>query len=310
MKKTFALIVSLCLMLTLFSACGNKTANEATADPSAGDVTPAPLSEQALQSADFDGFSVGFTGAETFTDADGDSAIRIYYDFCNHSDTATSAGSLLIVTATQNGTELTRTEAAEESKSEYAENDKCLLQKDAAIRCILEYKLPGAEMVTVTLDDFDEHKLNCDFAPNALSGAPQNELTQTVSEPTLPDGLQAEAALFDMYEVKLTGGELTEGKDSEKLLRVNVEYTNVSGGEDAVPGGSCVLVAYQDGVELEQAEAAKPTAEDGNLMTELAEGESLTASVCFALKSESPVELQLIDNWERAPLAGLIIPVK
>lgn len=67
---------------------------------------------------DLDGFHVEVTDAELMTDADGDPAVRIYYDFTNNSTSSTSLGNELYVFTYQDGISLDTSYATEDSESD------------------------------------------------------------------------------------------------------------------------------------------------------------------------------------------------
>ncbi len=296
MNKKLLLVV---LMLALAMGCGK---GEKAIEPAADEAATAQIAEQtvtaesALTHADFEPFSVKFSGAERFTDADGNDAIRIFYDFTNHSDEPCEPESFLVAAAEQNETAL---EKATIAASDPYDRSSTQIRKDITKRCLLEYKLLDDSPVTVTLDDYDSHALQSVFSPEALAGVPEALEPLTVDAPTLPEGLSESADLFGLYHVELSGS-AASGDDS---LRVYISFENVNDGAEAALGNYCIVFAYQDGVELKQ------LAEE-NLFEPITQGNVITCILDYELNGDSPVEIHLCEFRERTPLAGLIIPVE
>lgn len=67
---------------------------------------------------DLDNFYVAVNDAELITDANGDKAIRIYYEFTNNSDYTTSIGDELYILTYQDGISLDYTNAAQDSETD------------------------------------------------------------------------------------------------------------------------------------------------------------------------------------------------
>lgn len=296
MKKKLLLLV---LMLLLAAGCGKqKEASEPLPAPTdtsiSSEESEAP--KAALTNADFEAFSVKFSGAESFTDADGDKAIRIFYDFTNHSDEPCEPESFLIAEAKQNESPL---EKARVTAADGYDRSASQILKDVTKRCLLEYKLLDGSPVTVTLDDYDSHALQAVFLPEALVGAPDALEQITVDAPTLPEGISESADLFGLYHVELSG----HANAAEHSLRVYISFENVNDEAEAALGNYCIPFAYQDGVELS-------LRNDENLFETITQGKAITCILDYTLNSDSPVEINLCEFNARTPLAGLIVPVE
>jgi hypothetical protein len=55
--------------------------------------------------------------------------------------------------------------------------------------------------------------------------------------------------------------------------------------------------AYQDGIELETGYPAETSASDTAYSEDVAPGETVYVSMCFVLRSDSIVEVEVIDLW-------------
>lgn len=297
MNKKLLLIA---LVLTLAAGCGKQaeapeTVTEAPVVTESAE-TPAEA-EPALTATDYEAFSVTFSGAESFTDDDGDKAIRIFYDFTNHSDEPCEPESLLVAEAAQNESPLEK--ATVNAASDPYDRSTAQIRKDITKRCLLEYKLLDDSPVTVTLDDYAGHSVQQVFRPEALAGAPDELENVAVLTPTLPEGISESADLFGLYYVELSG----HADFGEKTLRVSITFENVNDGAEAALGNYCIVFAYQDGVELTQLS-------EENLFEPIQPGDTVTCVLDYELNSKSPVEIHLCEFRERTVLAGLIVPVE
>lgn len=296
MKKKLLFIA---LMLLLAAGCGKQNAapEEALAASAAAQSAEQGFTaEAALTNADFEAFSVKFSGAERFTDADGDDAIRIFYDFTNHSDEPCEPESFLVAEALQNESALKKATIA---ASDPYDRSAMQIRKDITKRCLLEYKLLDDSPVTVTLDDYDSHSIQSVFQPETLAGVPEELEHATVAAPTLPEGISECADLFDLYHVELSGSADSDGKS----LRLYITFENVNDEAEAAIGNYCIAFAYQDGVELKQLNGE-------NLFEPITKGNVITCVLDYELNSDSPVEIHLCEFRERTILAGLIVPVE
>ncbi len=299
MKRFGILLLTLALLLSL-CACGDKaeTATETTAETAAA---AAELSDPS-EVGEFEGFSAAFTGAELFTDRDGDRALRVYFDFLNRADTSGSPAELLLFSAVQDGSTLrwSHDAADDENASELSRR----LLPGVAGRFILQFKLISDGEVTVTLDDGYGHSITARFDPDGtLPGAPGDALTWSgTAEDTLTTELPSSCTLYDLYDLTIVGGEVSDAADGGRIMTVRVDLTN-NGDIPVDPAVNFLLHVYQDGTEL-------PFVMDGTEETvEAAVGETRSVLRSYPLNSESPVLVELFAFRAERPSAALVIPV-
>lgn len=307
MKKFWTLLLALALTIAL-CACGGKTEAEPTPEPETAETetatpTPTPTPANAeLGSGRFDTFEAAFTGAELFTDANGDDALRVYFDFTNLSEDAVSAQERLLISAVQDGKPLLWAET--EAPTAEADNLALRVQSGHPIHCVLEYALVSDRPVALLMDDDDGHTVSALLPLDQLPGAPEPEEASAepeTTEETLTTQLDASCLLSGLYEITITGGEVAD-TDAGRVMTVSLDFTNQSDPQEVDIWSSFRLFAYQDGVELPYAEE-----EEGTLDL-AAFGETVTTSATFVLRSESPVLVELYGFREEAPCAGLVIP--
>ena len=302
MKKFGILLLALALLLSL-CACGSKTetATETTTETTETTVAATPHPSE-LGSGEFELFSAAFTGAELFTDADGDRALRVYFDFLNSAAESRSPADVLLVNATQDGSALVWAQAADDTEGANSLSQRLL--SGNATRCVLQYKLISDGEVTVTLDDDNGHSVSAWLIPNALPGAPAEALTwSSAAADTLTTELPASCTLYDLYDLTIVGGEVSDAADGGRVLNVQVDFTNNSDSAIA-PAVNYRLRAYQDGVELSSAVTGTQEAD------ETAAGETQSVLHPFTLTGDSPVLVELFDLWSDSPSAALVISIE
>lgn len=319
MKKILALLLAAALPAGL-AACGEKepaadisseyTAaaepmGESAADPE-GEPAAEPVEESAAAfepvGAELGDYYVEVVGVESFDDHLGAPAVRVYYDFTNNADEVRS-GSDIYVTAQQNGSELAGTYAhADDDVDEYG-NDWLNVYPGVTIRCIEEMSCSPDEggLITVALEDLGSgESMTVEVDAGNLPGAPaEARAIETIAEPGYTAGWAAEGTYSAGY-FKILRAEVVDAADYtvyDQVIRFYIEYTNHS--EEL---SSCWwdsnFSAYQDGVQLDTSAAAVATDEDGMYDTDIAPGETAECAVCFGLRSDSPVELALVDTRE------------
>ncbi len=305
MKRIWILLLALALTMAL-CACGGQTEAEPTPEPETIETetaTPTPTPTNAeLGSGRFDAFEAAFTGAELFTDANGNDALRVYFDFTNLSEEAVSAQERLLISAVQDGKTLLWAE--DDDPTAEAGNLALRVQSGHPIHCVLEYALVSDSPVALLLDDSDGHTVSALLPLDQLPGAPEMEETSTepeTTEETLTTQLDASCLISGLYEITITGGEIAD-TDAGRVMTVSLDFANQSDPQAVDIWSSFRLFAYQDGVELAYAETEEATLELA------AFGETVTTSATFALRSESPVLVELYGFREETPCAGLVIP--
>lgn len=275
------------------SAGGKKPAAAQPAEPEEDGFEPV--------SATLGGYEVSVVGAELFTDTDDKDAIRIYWDFTNTSEESTYAYCDLSVMMEQEGFELTSTYAYfEDDVPEYG-NDTLDLRPGVSIRCISEYNCKAdGEPISFTIYDWydEDDALTVEFDPKNLPGRPEKDLEiEPVSDPAWTEGMEMEGYVGEDAYVVIEDCEVVPGWDSgEEVIRVYFTFTNEYD-EAASMWWAANYRAFQDGVELNEDWAEQDVAEDENATLDIEPGESVYCSVCWELRSDSPVEIEVYDSW-------------
>ncbi len=275
------------------SAGGKKPAAAQPAEPEEDGFEPV--------SATLGGYEVSVVGAELFTDTDDKDAIRIYWDFTNTSEESTYAYCDLSVMMEQEGFELTSTYAYfEDDVPEYG-NDTLDLRPGVSIRCISEYNCKAdGEPISFTIYDWydEDDALTVEFDPKNLPGRPEKDLEiEPVSDPAWTEGMEMEGYVGEDAYVVIEDYEVVPGWDSgEEVIRVYFTFTNEYD-EAASMWWAANYRAFQDGVELNEDWAEQDVAEDENATLDIEPGESVYCSVCWELRSDSPVEIEVYDSW-------------
>lgn len=323
MKKIMALLLVLCLAFCLLAGCGGTepetpgtTKKEAqTADEPAAKPEAETESESVFEpvSATIGGYDVTVVGAELFTDTEDKAGIRVYWDFTNTSDDTTYPYCDLSVMMEQEGFELNTTYVfSADDVPEYG-NDSLDIRPGASIRCISEYNCKAeGEAISFTIYDWydEEDAITVEFDPTNLPGRPEQDLEpETVSEPVWTDGMDMEGYVGEDAYVVIDTAEVVDGWDSgEEVIRVYFEFTNESE-EPASMWWATYYRAFQDGIELVEDWADEDVAEDENTSLEIEPGETVYCSVCWELRSDSPVEIEVYDVWSEEYI-GCVFEIK
>ena len=309
MKKWIALFLALVMVLSL-CACGKESAPETPDEPVSTDepVPEDPAKPEEPEAgpavsldpitAQLGDFEVTIQAAEHFTDAEDGAAIRFYYDFTNGSDYLTSAWSELNIEATQDGKVLDGTYAySEDDVPEYGNSGRNIIS-GLTIRCIEECSYdPDGGIVYLTIEEgYSEDEMTMQFDPAHLQGRPEELEMPLISDPDFTAGMSDAGTLDEYYDIVIEGMEFDEDYAGEEILRVLFTFTN--NGEEATSAFYETYVdALQDGVELEEVSAYNEAETDENYGVDIEPGESILCSVCFALRSDSPVELIIHGGW-------------
>ena len=251
--------------------------------------------------SDLGEYYVELVGVESFEDHNGDPAIRVYYDFTNNSEEVES-GSEISVTAKQSGFELVTTYANYEDDVDEYGNDLLNVYPGVTIRCIeeLSYNPEAGGTITITLEDWwSDETMTVEVDSANLPGAPaEAREIETIAEPTYTEGWETEGENGDCY-FKILSAEVVDAAgytDYDQVIRFYIEYTNNS--DEA---GSCwwnsYFYAYQDGIQLETSTAKDENDADEMYSTDVEPGETVECAVCYGLRTDSPVELTLVDSW-------------
>lgn len=313
MKKTFALLLVLCLAFCLLAGCGgsepetsgtSKKTEQAVEEPAekpAEEPEEEPAAAFEPVCATIGGYDVSIVGAELFEDTDDKDAIRVYWDFTNTSDETTYASCDLSIFMEQEGFELAYTyDDYEDDVPEYG-NNSLDLRPGTSIRCIEEYNCKAdGDLISFTIYNWydEEDAVTVEFDPKNLPGRPEADLeTQTVDDPQWLGDCASEGYVGENAYVVIDTAEIVDGWDSgEEVIRVYFEFTNESD-EAASMWWATYYRAFQDGIELEEDWAEVDVDEDENMSLDIEPGETIYCSNCWELRSDSPVEIEVYDSW-------------
>ncbi len=330
MKKTALLLLALLLLLTV-SACkkpiidlpgiADPVTPEATQSPEPEKPQPSVEPEPVPQEPEYPDFSpvsgdvgefhVEVVAAEQFEDIDGYDAIRIYYDFTNNSAETASAWDSLTVSVVQEGYRAISTcDNFEDDVPEYG-NDGMQVRPGCTLRCIAEYSLnPEGGSVIVSFTDFweEEPPVEAEFWPQNLPGRPaETFLPAPVEDPLwMADWPDGGFYCGEDYYLYIDSAEYAESDEGERLVRVYFEYTNLTDADQAF-NMFANLMAYQDGIQLETGYPGTTLDLDSNYYMDAAPGETLMCTAYFVLRSENPVEIELVDYWGDAQIGCVFI---
>lgn len=245
-------------------------------------------------SATIGNYDVTIVGAEHFLDIDDEDAIRVYYDFTNNSNKTVFAMADLEILADQEGYELTTTyDFSEDDVPEYG-NDWLAVRPGVTIRCIEEYsyKADGGA-VRVTIQDWweEEGSVTAVFDPANLPGRPAQDWE---IEPitNVSTDLPSAGTYDEDYEIAITGYDLVSNWDGQPSIRVYFDFTNNS--DEAISFWMATYYrAVQDGIEMEITWPDESIDEDSYYDVEVEPGETITCTEIYALRSDSPVEVEI-----------------
>ena len=301
MKKLLALILALTMVFALVACGGETTTTEPTTEPATTtEPTTEPTAGFTPVEAEWENGKITVVGAEAFKDTDDKDAIRIYFDYENTTDETTYADEYLEIAVTQDGYEAVEAYAWDDVP-EY-NNVNLSLRPGAGIRCIAEFsmKADGGE-ITVDFQDYwsEESFLTAVFDPANLPGRPAEEFViEPVAEPLWTDALPDEGMVDedDGYYVLIDSAEVTEDTDGNPAIRVYFQFTNGSNEEVTMWFGTTTEV-FQDGVELEETTAKDNPSQGIEFYEKVQPGETAIVSNTYALRSDSPVEVELQEGW-------------
>jgi len=240
---------------------------------------------------------VSVIGSEDFTDVDGDSAIRVYYEFTNNydGDYSQSAYNALSYYASQDGNELEETYAGNESS--VANNSSYYIRKDLTIQCYIDFKYNrDGGSVDLNFYGYTEGEsggiVSASYVPGSLPGAPSPYVITPIADPQWTMNLQDEGALDNFY-VAVKDAELITDANGNQAIRVYYEFTNNSDYSTSI-GDELYIFTYQDGISLDYTNAAQDSDTDMNYYTKIAPGNTITVTCIFSLRNQtSPVEAEV-----------------
>lgn len=319
MKKTVALLLVLCLGFCLLAGCGGTEPETPGTTKKETQTAEEPAAKQEQEAvfepvaATIGGYEVTVVGAELFTDTEDKDGIRVYWDFTNTSDETTYPYCDLSVKMEQEGFELNTTYVySDDDVPEYG-NDTRDLRPGTSIRCISEYNCKATgEAISFTIYDWydEDDALTVEFNPKNLPGRPEQELkAEAITDPTWTEWMGTEGYVGEEAYIVIDTAEVVPGWDSgEEVIRIYFEFTNESD-EAASMWWATYYRAFQDGIELAEDWAEQDVTEDENTTLEIEPGETIYCAVCWELRSDSPVEIEVYDPWSEEYI-GYVFEVK
>ena len=303
MKKILAILLTLALLLSL-AACGDEPSIQDNL-PTVPETEPAPTEPPKTVYAggtwteDTGSCTIEFVGAELFTDDDGEQSLRIWFDFTNNTSETLSAWDFLAydLDILQGGEDLPQAFCPSDAEIPEEYNKKMNIRPGITVRCVDQKKISAeGGNVTVVLEADSDVSWELDL--NSLPGAPKEALEATVvSNPTWTHTLPLEADYENDYHIRIASAEVTRDGDDNRALRVTFEFTNNASEEKAM-WRVADFWAYQDGIGagLVWPSYVDSTTTDDNFQAYLAPGETWMASALFRLFSDSPLEVEIVDN--------------
>ena len=301
MKKFFALILALCMVLSL-CACGDKE----EAGAAAGNATPggnqssggndAPTTNEppanALATVNWGKAKAYIVGAELCYE---DSVIRFYIDYTNLYEYPDSAYNAVQFIVTQNGEQLEELYSDEEDGGLF-DCATLSVQPNCSNRGTVAFELLDDSKVTVELSDYNEEEQSVIFEvdPKALPGKPASEFAlKGIADPKRTEDFPESGTYRDDFEITIGDMEVfTEGDDN--IARIYYSFTN-NGDEAESLYDICYMDVYQDGVELLFAYPENGVETDGNFEEEIEVGDTIEISICYLLRSDNPVEVEFYE---------------
>ncbi len=241
-------------------------------------------------------YYISFIGATDFTDVDGDSAMRIFYEITNNSDYSVSADSILGFSVIQDGDDLDETYAYDDS--EVYNNQSYRIRPGITIQCCYEFKYePEGGAVDITASGWnkgnEEGNVTATYIPGKLPGKPAQYVIKPVPDPHWTDTIPNHGTLENCYQVSVQKAENTTDIMGNPAVRIYYEYTNNSDYSNSL-GETLSVNTYQDGISLDTSSVTTVSDTDIGFSTRIAPGATITASCVFALRNESsPVEAEI-----------------
>ncbi|MDR1131704.1 MAG: DUF5067 domain-containing protein [Oscillospiraceae bacterium] len=239
-------------------------------------------------------YHIAVTGAERFTDIDGEDAVRIYFEFTNASGYSLSAWSALDYCALQGGDYLEENASYD---SDAAYNLSRNIRPGITIQCAAEFKYdPYGGSVNFSISGYEDGErgglVTASYLPGGFPGAPAPYVIAPVRDPQWTLNVP-EAGFLDGFHVEVGDAELIEDYSGAPAIRVFYIFTN--GGDYSTSlDNELYLYTYQDGIELDYTYAAEDSDTDLAFYEEIAPGETVTISSIFRLRNEtSPVEAEV-----------------
>ena len=309
MKKIFAILLTLAMLLSL-AACGGGAEpaikdKTPVAAPTKAPTEPAPTEPpktvyaSGVWAEDTGNCTIEFLGAELFTDDKDEQSLRVWFDFTNNTSETLSPWDYLAydLDIQQGGEDLPQAFCPRDAEISEEYNKKMNIRPGTTIRCVDQKKITAdGGNVTVLLEADSDASWELDL--NNLPGAPKEPLEANfVSNPTWTKDLPLEADYEDYYHIRFDSAEVTKDGDGNRALRVTFEFTNNAAEEKAM-WRVTEFWAYQDGIGagLVYPGYVDSTTTDNNFQDNLTPGETWMASAMFRLFTDSPLEVEIVDD--------------
>lgn len=323
MKQLIALLLTFAMIFTL-AACGGGETKEQPEETKSAEQTQAATeqTEAAPESEllehefthDLGQSKITIVGAEAVVNEDEEDILRVYYDYTNTTSSAAFQApnhTVQVLSVMQDGIELESgyiDSDDEEFKPEDREDDLTPLPGCTVRKTLLYLFDPQGGPVTYKLSlivgswVYEEDKLETftfEMDPANLMGAPAEPLVYpTMSDPTYTKDYPSEAVCTDCYNAHSAAiqdyYDVFEA-DGETCLRVYIDYSYTDT-QAWPPGITMDIMAYQDGVSLEQFSTFyldEVLETDEAFDEDLEPGENVLCSVIYTLRTDSPVVIAI-----------------
>ncbi len=291
-------------------------AEETTAETSAEAGSQFTLPEKFVFDGKFELQVVGYEFFETEDKYDYD-VLNVYYDFTSLSDRFTKINAISW-SATQNGEEQ-KFDPSTNSKignMDFNDNIWLFLQNGTTLRGMASFSaVKGSkDVITVGVGSSSSDQQYFDVDPTWEMPDIRHEDFQIakVANPAFgPGGLTEGDSPSGKFSIKVndvtgvfTGTDLDRDSNivDHKVIGISYTWTNTSGKEDnafMVASGSCYV--FQDGISLNTTGSPKDSEDAGKTQNELpqyekiADGDTITYTAYYKLRSDSPIEIVFRD---------------
>lgn len=234
-------------------------------------------------------YYVRFLGAEAVEDDDGESAVRIWYEFTNLSDEVIAPWLAVYMSAQQNEEDLDYAYLYDDVPE--ASNSSFAVAPKYTARCAQVYRYdPDGGTVTASISKFMGNSVKCEFDPNALPGAPEYDGPAWEADPGMPAYMAGVAETGEGVEI--LGYDTTTDYDGEDVIVVHFRFTNTGESDDSF-FSAFTNYAVQDGFGLATSMCDDYSDEQDNATTDIAPGESIDCAVVYLPRTGDPFAVVL-----------------
>lgn len=329
MKKLFASLLALAMLLFMAACGGKKEAPDPTNDTASGAQNEPAVELPSFTFTQYGNAKITIVGAEFIKNDWDEDVLRIYYDYTNTSNSACNqypSVALDFMSITQDGEERDRVW--------FGTTDDCAIPEDLHSDCPTQPGCTSRQTMLIECDPnggivevscyimignwvYEEESVECftfQIDPKDLMGAPAPLVMPAITNPTYALGLPTSGT--NDYpiasEMSIDGWELTKGDEGEDVLRVKLTVTNNS--DEAWPPSIITngVEAYQDGLGLQwfsNWDLEESTDEDDAYGEDLNPGETVRCNALFLIRNDSPVEV-VIEDLDSELRLGMICDVK